>query len=66
MAGTLGLKAAMLSLILLQILLCATFPELSKTLDALEIAVPSLVKCRQNSWWELFQYRASHALQTVF
>ena len=43
-AGTLGLKAVILSLITLQILLWETLPELSKTRDAFEIAVPNLAQ----------------------
>ena len=42
MAGTFGLKAATLSLTTLQMLLWATFPELSKTREAFWMAVPSL------------------------
>lgn len=42
MAGTFGRKAETLSLMTLQILLCDTFPVLSKTREAFWIAVPSL------------------------
>lgn len=47
MAGTFGRKAATLSLMLLQMLLWATLPELSKTLEAFWIAVPSLYRSKQ-------------------
>ncbi len=41
-AGTFGRKAVTLSLMVLQMLLWATFPLLSKTREAFWIAVPSL------------------------
>lgn len=66
MAGTLGLNAAILSFIPLQMLLCATLPELSKTLDALVIAVPSLTEWRQFSLRKLFEHRASPKMQAAF
>lgn len=47
MAGTLGRKAAILSLITLQMLLWQTLPELSKTREALEIAVPNLSQTKR-------------------